>query len=458
MITGWRDPEGNEAQRGALHSMKRWNYLIGGRGVGKTAWMCIRAALFASMFRGLCGMITEQTAKDINDVLIPCWKAVVPVGSYTLAHNQYGFEAQFPNGSVIKFRGRHAKDTISDPPFHGQTVGYLGHDEISLDRRTDVITISGMMVRQEGMPNVVDLAATPRRNWLYSHMMGKGLVNTDPWQTMADDGRDVSPYKFVESPDGGSAAWYGPTSANRYNEGLHDRMVGEISEAEARQYLLGEWVDVEGLIWTQFNDEDYPNSNMIDDGGFKAGQDYVLSVDHGSVDSSWGIWQARGEGRYSRVAEYTPHHIPGYRIAREVEDKYGKPARVITGADHVTRGNAGLSTDHLFTSMGWPRADRVTGDLADKEIQGNILTRKLCNTDGKRCVLISKQMEQHYPGKTRGALEVLKNDVWPDSGSRDYFRKEKDKNIFHEDTRDDLLYFSVVMWPPAWGQYTNWAA
>ncbi len=118
--------------------MRRWNYLIGGRGVGKTAFLCIRSFMFACAYPGLMGLITEQTAGMINEVLAPCWKRIIGDGGGVckLQHNNFGFEVRFINGSVILFRSRHAKNTIDDPPFHGQTVGYLGHDELSLDRLT----------------------------------------------------------------------------------------------------------------------------------------------------------------------------------------------------------------------------------------------------------------------------------------------------------------------------------
>jgi len=294
------------------------------------------------------------------------------------------------------------------------------------------------------MPNIVDICGTPRRNWLYSHCMSKGLVEPER--------------RTLISPDKCSQIYYGPTAENQYNSGLHERMVSEISEREARQYLLGEWVDDEGTIWDTFSDEEWPNGNMIDDGGFREGQQYVLSVDHGG-NASWGLWQARGEGRFSRVAEYTPSKKqPAYRVAAEIEEEYGKPARIITGSDHVTAGNVGLSADQLFISRGWPHAERVTGDVADKELQGNVLARNLCNTDGRRNILISRQMKCHYPGKTRGALEMLRHDTWPDDGHPYYFRKEKKAGIFIEDTRDEMLYFSVIMWRPSWSKYTNWAA
>ena len=359
-------------------------------------------------------------------------------------HKLSGWRVEFDNGSVIYFASRHAKNTVSDPPFHGQTVGWLAHDELSLDRRTDVVSVSGMMVRQERMPNIVDICGTPRRNWLYSHCLGKGLIEAGA--------------RTVVSPDGRSQIWYGPTAENQYNAGLHDRMIGEISEHEARQYLLGEWVDDEGLIWDNFSDEEWPAGNMIDDGGFKHGQGYVLSVDHGG-NASWGLWQARGHGRFSRVAEYTPSKTQkGYRVAAEIEERYGKPSRIIVGADHTTGGNYGISMDQLFTTRGWKHAEKVTGDIADKELQYNVLQRNLCNTDGKRNILISRQMECYYAGKTRGVLDMFAGDVWPDDGSATFFRKEKKASIYHEDTRDEILYFAVTMWRPSWSQYTNWAA
>ena len=444
MNRGWRDPGGNVAQVGMLHSFRSWNYMVGGRGVGKTAILVIRAVILALMFPGLVGMITEQTNRDIERILIPCWQLIAPKGGWKLEHKASGWQVRFNNGSVIYFASRHAKNTISDPPFHGMTVGWLAHDELSLDRRTDVIAVSGMMVRQEGMPNIVDICGTPRRNWLYSHCLSKGLV---------EPGK-----RTMVSPDGCSQVYYGPTAENQYNAGLHDRMIGEISDSEARQYLLGEWVDDEGLIWGNFSDEEWPDGNMIDDGGFRSGQGYVLSIDHGG-NASWGLWQARGEGRFSRVAEYTPSKKqPGYRIAAEIEAEYGKPARIIAGSDHVTGGNMGVSAQQEFTSRGWCHTERVTGDIADKELQGNVLARNLCNTDGRRNILISRQMKCYYPGKTRGVLELFAGDTWPDDTSSTYFRKEKKASIFHEDTRDELLYFAVSMWRPTWSQYTNWAA
>jgi len=441
---GWRDPTGNMAQLGMLHSYRSWNYMIGGRGVGKTAILVIRAVILAMMFPGLHGMITEQTNKDIELILIPCWQAIASKVGWKLVHKLSGWRVEFPNGSIIYFASRHAKNTIADPPFHGATVGWLAHDELSLDRRTDVIAVSGMMVRQEGMPNIVDICGTPRRNWLYSHCLSKGLV---------EPGK-----RTMVSPDKCSQIFYGPTAENQYNAGLHDRMIGEISESEARQYLYGEWVDDEGLIWDNFSDEEAPDGNMIDDGGFNHDQKYVLSIDHGG-NASWGLWQARGQGRFSRVAEYTPTKAqPGYRIAAEIEAAYGKPARIIAGSDHATAGNYGISMDQLFKTRKWVHCERVTGDIADKELQFNVLQRNLCNTDGKRNILISRQMKCHYPGKTRGALEMFAGDTWPDDGYGHFFRKEKKASIFHEDTRDEILYFAVSMWRPSWSQYTNWAA
>ena len=80
MARGWRDPKGNVAQIGMLHSFRSWNYLVGGRGVGKTAVLVIRACILALMFPGLHGMITEQTNRDIELILIPCWQAIAPKG------------------------------------------------------------------------------------------------------------------------------------------------------------------------------------------------------------------------------------------------------------------------------------------------------------------------------------------------------------------------------------------
>ncbi len=444
--TGWRDPGENEAQRRYLHSFRPRNYYIAGRGSGKTAVACVKGFLAAAMSPGVTGYITEQTSRDIIDILIPAWQSVVPCGAYKLVNTVAGWEARLPNGAVIRFRSRQAKNTISDPPFRGPTAGFLIHDEIALDTRDDVPQISEMMLRDHHSKFLfADYITTPKTTgWFYGHVLSQGIAEPGERIQIAADNK--------------AAAFYGSTKDNQYNRNLYGRMIDKLSETEAQQELEGWFVSRDGLCWSQFSNDDYPDGNMVDDGGFKAGQPYILSVDHGGANGCWLLLQARGQGQYSLVAEYTYEGKPAREIVPAIKKQYGNPGRIFSGADHVTRGNTGDSAQHLFISHGWDNVERITGDMASKEMQGNVLAGLLCNTAGERKLLISKQLESHGPGPTRGVVDLLQHDTWPGAGGKDYFRKEKSKGIMHEDSRDALLYWAIGMFPPVWGEYTKWAA
>ncbi len=447
-MTGWRDPGDNHAQRGMLHSTAPWNYLIGGRGVGKTAVLVMRCMIFSIAFPGLQGMITEQTNKDIGDTLIPCFRAMVPKHLYKWRKEDGGWNVLWANGSITMFRTRQAKNAMADPPFHGPTIGWLGVDELSLDKRTDVLTVAGMMVRQDVPLLMVDITCTPRRNWLYGHMLSKGIANP---------GQQVQ-----HSPDGQSVAFYGQTKDNLFNKDLHGRMIGNVSEREARQYLYGEWVEEEGRIWTGFSEEQFPNGNIIDY-TFNKNAPYALTVDHGGRDGYWGIIQpvtGHGGGFNDPVwvlcAEWTPDE-EAYKTLPQIKEKYGKPTWIYSGHDHRSPGNDGRTAEHLFVAHGWGHVQPVSGELIGKTDQAYAMAQALCNTAGERRLLISSTIEQVGPGPTRGARDMLLNDTYADPGKKP-FRKEKDKGIYHEDSRDALKYFCVSRWPPIWSEHTKWAA
>lgn len=443
---GWQDPTGNPAQVRYLHSFRSRNYYIAGRGAGKTAVAVVKAFIAAAMSPGVIGYITEQTSRDILDTLIPAWRLNAPEGCWTLNNTVAGWEVRLTNGSVIRFRSRQAKNTIADPPFRGPSAGFIIHDEIALDSRDDVPQISEMMLRDHHARFLfADYITTPKCNWFYGHMLGQGIAAPGVRQQISEDGK--------------AAAFYGPTRDNRYNRDLDARMRDKLSEVEAQQELEGWFVSKEGRCWASFSDALAPAGNILDDGGFRRGQSYVLAVDHGGSNGAWVLVQSRDLGRWSIVAEYTPDGKPAYEILPEIVRTYGRPGRIIVGADHVTPGPTGHTAEYLFVQHGLGGvAERVTGDLAPKEIQSNRLAFALLDTQGKRRLFVSKQIKSHYPGPTRGVLDVLQHDTWPEAGYPYTFRKEKGKRIFHEDSRDALLYFAVKMWPPEWAEHTRWAA
>ncbi|MCP4674262.1 MAG: hypothetical protein GY854_01845 [Deltaproteobacteria bacterium] len=93
----------------------------------------------------------------------------------------------------------------------------------------------------------------------------------------------------------------------------------------------------------------------------------------------------------------------------------------------------------------------------DKESQGNALSMAICNTMGERRIAVSSTCEHHYPGPTRSARDMFLHDTFGEPGGSPY-RKEKGKGIFHEDSRDALMYFAISRWKPIWADHTKWAA
>ena len=136
-VTGWRDPGKNAAQSAFLHSFRPRNIFCAGRGSGKTIVLCQRARIFARMWPGVTCYLTEQTGPDVYDILIPAWRYTVPSHEYRIVTRHGRIDALMRNGSVVRFRARHAKTLRDDPPFRGPQAGYIGHDEAALDIRDD---------------------------------------------------------------------------------------------------------------------------------------------------------------------------------------------------------------------------------------------------------------------------------------------------------------------------------
>jgi hypothetical protein len=458
-MSAWKEP--SPYQAGFLHSFRPINFFIGGRGAGKTAVLVKKYDALAIMSPGITLMLTEQTNKDIRDILEPCWQAMVDPRT----HTSRGFEGstvkRYHNGSQVWFRARHAKSVNAQPPFHGPTVGAVGHDELTLDRRADVITVSRAMLRQPGaMFLTCDVTATPRPSWVKQFMMANGLAN--PIKTDAD--------RFQISESGNHAAFYSPTRGNVYNRGLHDRLASDMSDQDVDAMLEGLWVDKDGKCW-KFVEEEHPHGNMVDL-PYDPRKPWILGVDLGGANSAWGLYQRedlragrRKIGCLVLKAEWTPQDVPAWEILRQIKDytstnRYNRPDAIKIGADYKSGGSTGFSADMIFSDIpGWgERVENITGWYSHKDVQDHRASYAICNNLGERRFCISKQLDKFYEGPTRGLLDVMRNDMYPEPGSLDYFRKEKGKGIYHEDSRDQWLYTMVSVFPPSYAPQENWAA
>ncbi len=453
---GWLNP--HPIQQQFLHSFRPRNYFIAGRGAGKTAVACKKAEFLSVLSPGIVVMITEQTVRDIKDVLYPCWAEVVTPGTYTIHGSGGDTEIRFLNGSKVWFRSRQARRINDDPPFRGPTVGYIIHDELALDRREDVLAISEAMLRQKRVKWLgCDIITTPKPNWLYRQLLGMGIA-----EPIADD---ESNRKQV-SEDGQAVAFYAKTDDNAHNRGLHGRMVDNLSESMARQELLGEWVARDGKVW-EFSEEQWPAGNMVSL-PFNRQRPWILSVDLGGSDGCWQIWQKEdlmlGQGRIDCVvlkAEWTPQQIDPMIAFNEVlqytkDCTFRDPSAIKIGADYRTVGPVGGSAEYMFSKIecsnghgNWTKyVENITGWKASKDVQDIQASYIIRNARGLRRFCISTKLESFYKGASRGLMDVMRHDTYPDPGSKDYFRKEKSQGIYHEDSRDAFLYMAVSVYPP----------
>jgi hypothetical protein len=459
-VTEWRDP--SPIQAAFLNSFLPVNCFIGGRGAGKTAVLVKKAEMLARMSPGIIIILTEQTSADIADILEPCWASMVPSEFYISKGSEGKTTKLFHNGSQVWFRSRHAKNHSSPAKFQGPTVGWIGHDELSLDSRSDVLTVSRLMLRQKGALFLgVDITATPRSSPLKQFMVANGIAN--PVKTEAE--------MIQRSLSGNHAAYYSPTAMNIYNRGLHNRLAEDMTSEEVRAMLMGEWVDKEGKCW-KFVEELFPAGNMVNL-PYDENIPYILGVDLGSANSAWGLYQRhdlpmgnRKIGCLVLKAEWTPHDVPSWEILRQVQDytkgnRYPIPQAIKIGHDFKSGGSTGVTADHIFSNiLHWnSRVEIISGWMGNKDIQDYQASRAICNSVGERQFLISTQLESHYPGPTRGLMDVMRHDTYPEPGKgRDYFRKEKGTGIFHEDSRDQWLYTMVSVFPPTYKPQENWAA
>jgi hypothetical protein len=240
-------------------------------------------------------------------------------------------------------------------------------------------------------------------------------------------------------------------------------MRSRLSERDAAQELDAGWVLNEGRCWN-FVEQLWPAGNLIDS-GFDISAPWGLGVDLGGANSAWGLYQIEyavdqrtGERIQLLVckAEWTPHDQAPWIVIEEIKDftrlcRFRKPMWIKIGADYKTPGGTGYTSEHMFDAAGWGSVvETITGDLGSKDIQHRQAAYLIESSDGVRRFCVSTKLKSHYTGKTRGIMDMLRHDTFPEPGSSHYFRKEKTRGIYHEDSRDQWLYACVGVFPPAY--------
>ena len=450
----WIDTPENHAQRDYLHSFRYRNFLLGGRGLGKTFALVTKNAIYClGMNPGCISYLTERTGPEVRDTLLPIFRQLVPQELYYVrVVSSTSYDIHWKNGSITRLRSRQARNSIEDPPFRGPSCSWIGHDELAIDKDGNkMMRISEAMLRGGNGPWCIDGTTTPRIGWLYDYLQIWGLTGDGNVQVSKDET---------------TVAFYGKTRDNPHNNDLDGRLRETYSAEFAAQELEAKWVSLSGRIWKAFLELHWPKGNLHNH-GYDPSRPYILAVDLG-VRSAWGIWQripatdeeGRTRGRGVReldvlVAEYVPNHGNARDLVATIDKRFGRPAKVIAGMDINTRSlGDGIKPSYFFTSK-WPgiHISTPSGFSADKEVQHWQAQALLCNAYNQRRICVSTRLDTDTQG--RGIMDMIRLDSWPEGVLRSGSFFEKDKATGGpgiEDVRDMFLYYIICQYPPEFRQ------
>ncbi|MCP4540173.1 MAG: hypothetical protein GY832_23795 [Chloroflexi bacterium] len=455
LIFGLLEDPGNMAGNLYLHSFRYRNNLLMGRGGGKTVRLCVKDALFHSLYPGTTTYITEQTGPDVIDTLLSLYSGTTLVeGRYAIPKSLYRvtrmssgkFDIEWSDfGGVTKCRSRKTKTSTDEPPFRGPSAQAIFHDEAALDKfqLEKTLTVSEGMLRG-GDRLMLDCVSTPKVGGLHAYMTRLGLAGDGAAQYSRD------------AAGMACAAFYGPTTSNAYNDDLDSRLRATMSPQEAEQELEARWVSLSGRIWENWSDKLYPTGNIYPDYEYDGGA-FFLAADIG-VKGAYGLFQrvpATGQNTpvVCLVAEWQTSDGNVRNMVREIDEKYGRPAFAITGADVNTRSVGSGRKPAFFFAEVWPgmQIRSVSGLHGDKELQHWTMQSAILNGYGQRQLVVAEKCHHHTPQSGRTIHDLMRLDSWPEGQApgAGFFAKDKATSSKPlEDERDMLLYASIKTWPP----------
>jgi len=301
-----------------------------------------------------------------------------------------------------------------------------------------------------------------------------------------------APYLFHDTLStpwfGAYSAWRNQPFARTINSSSYDNpyisldviasWIAEMSPESVQQQVYGLDILVEGRIWKTFVEEQWPKGNLLVGYKFDPTQPFYLSFDLGGAQSAAQVIQyvdpvvdgrRMFNGRLAVVvAEYCPNGVGLPELVSQIVSDYcggydvnrrpkRNPFKVFVGHDIASPGTT-MPGSHVFQSLGW--AWETPGAVwCGKDFQRQSASALIYNNSGERrfCIAAKRGADgryeiaaQHYgEGKTRGLLNVMRNDTFPDADSKEIFRKDKKQMGANalEDDRDAFLYWCVCNHP-----------
>jgi hypothetical protein len=417
--------------------IQKLNY-CGGRGAGKTTIgiidMCNVALVEAPQFRTFW---SEPNFSDIDRILLPEMEAVVPRELWRVVNKPGGYRyIEWASGHRTDLISRFVGNSNKRPGLGANMVGGW-HDELASGFDENKINDIENSIRAPGAPYYfVASQSTPLRN-------GYEAYCKDPAATTVH-----------------ATSWENPhISADVLNT-----RAATMSPEQVEQELKGNFVALEGRIWSHFVEEPWPLGNIIENRSFQRNKPWYMGVDLGGAQCAIGIYQLVNQGRtMCLIEEWVPNRTSFEAILKEIIAEYcdgdprtNQPQAVYLGHDVNTKDSiGGQSAGMILSQLGWhwtyPANRLGSKDLQRSHASSLLYQRKFaisCTRDDTGEYVINKQ--HHGERKSRGLMNVMRMDTYPDPKSKETFVKDKGQAGINaiEDDRDQWLYTLVCHYHP----------
>jgi hypothetical protein len=405
-------------------------HLVGGRGVGKSIIVGVKALQVMLDEPGTRGCILSPTYQKLRDIFLAAWEDIIPPELYRI--NRSEMTINLINGSRVYLRSRQVNNPGRGKfALKGIDVSWIIDDEAAEGFNMEVTTNALASCRRPGRNRFYACVTTPLLNEYH--------------QFATSDGHQVIHCTSWDNP--------------HIEKEFLDQVEAHMSPQQAKRELYGQWVALEGRCWDTWSNKPWPKGNIHDytynpdfpvylwldlgvgNGAFLAVQ--PVPAEHlGRRIYSGSVWVV--------VGEFTPKHDGSAdRAFQRFSDFYGQPAGIVTGSDVDTRGTAINLTPHYFASQTFPGTPvyPIKGWVADKQIQYSAMLSMIFSVSGERRLCISRDLRSFDKEANRGVKEVIEQDQWPEgAGKHRSTLFNKEGRLEH--VRDALLYGCTHINPP----------
>ncbi len=421
--------------------MKRVHF-ISGRGGAKTTAAVLLILQVCIDDPGTEGLVTAPTTKALNRGFLTAWRRIVP--SRLWHHHVSEGKISLINGSSFWLGSRFVdRPSRGKDEYRGPDIDWWLDDEAAVGFDPEFHTNTCAAIRKGGKYRFYTATTTPRLGQYYD------FVHKENQTALYSSSRD------------------NPHLPDDYVDDLLDNMSAQQAERE----IEGKWVALEGLVWKYWDNgiegdkvkRFWPESN-VHRHVYNPDKPYYLFLDIGVGNGAFVVVQRLDANLHGQtgsrvfpgsvwvaVAELMPSRDgSASRAFGILDDHFGAPLKVISGADMDTRASTDAKTVRYFVRERWGGSvpiQPISGDWADKQMQQSRLDYLIKSARGERRFCVSKDMVCLDPHSKRGINELMVQDTWPDNAGKMrgvYFNKEG--RIEH--VRDALLYGAVGQMAP----------